>query len=362
MLTNTETADGESAGVTLIAGNTGPYYFRVFQVSSFCSGGTYRLVVSNPTTATPTSTRTPTPTGSPTATGSAATPIPGADRYEPNFDFDRATSIALNVKYTDLNFAPWAGSDPKAPDNDFFKVWVKPGLLVTCETLELGPGVDTNLILYDNNRNGIGGSQDVDRAVGNFASRLSYYVTYEGWLYILIGNEYPIDPPSLGVNYTYDLQCVVGPGPTSTPTNTRVPVPTVPTDTPTPSPIPTDTPTLTPTPPFIQVRALPTATPQGMLSVLVPINLTVYYDLNNDNQPDPGEGVVGISARVIDVTTGQELAHGFTDQFGFASLTVNASGVVRLVVPYLGQSFIIQTAGSSVLLRIAPHDLPTTIP
>jgi hypothetical protein len=99
------------------------------------------------------------------------TPIPGADRYEPNFNFDGATLFALGVKYTNLNFAPWAGSDPNSPDNDFYKVYVKPGLLVTCETLELAPGVDTNLILYDNNTNGIGGSEDIDRAAGNFASR-----------------------------------------------------------------------------------------------------------------------------------------------------------------------------------------------
>jgi len=94
----------------------------------------------------------------------------------------------------------------------------------------------------------------------------------------------------------------------------------------------------------------------------VPINLTVYYDLNNNRAPDPGEGVVGVSARVVDVTTGQELTHGFTDGFGFASLTVNTSGVVRLSVPYLSQTFILQPSGGSIVLRITPYGLPNTIP
>ncbi|HLF25987.1 MAG TPA: hypothetical protein VJG32_06605 [Anaerolineae bacterium] len=315
------------------------------------------MSVDGPLANTPTPTGSPAPTATPTTAGTA---IPGADQHEPNFDFDRATLIALGVEYN-ANFAPWAGGDQTSPDNDFYRVWVKPGILVTCETSELGPGVDPNLILYDNNRNGLGGSQDTDRAGGNFGNRISYYATYQGWMYILIGNEYPIEP-RLGASYTYSLMCSIGLGPTWTPTNTRVPVtpPTpIPTHTPTPSPIP---PTLTPTPPFIQIRQLPTATPIGQRTVMVPINLQVYYDLNNNRTPDPGEGVVGISARVVDVATGRELTHGFTDGDGFASLTVEATGIVRLIVPYLNYSVVIQTTGSAVVLRIAPHNLPGDIP
>jgi len=372
IITDTDQLNGNNAKVTLIAANSGPYYFVVSQLTPVC-GGFYKLTTSPPATVTPTTTASPTPTGSATLTPSptplGATPIPGADRFDnvlppsqPNWTFDFASSIALNVKYTNLNFAPSPSSDQKAPDNDYFKVWVKPGLLVTCETLELAAGADTNLILYDNNRNGIGGNDDIDRGSGNFASRVTYYTTYEGWLYALVGNVSPVDPPSIGATYTYSLQCYLGSGPTLTPSPTRVPVTPSPTHTPTPTPIPSLTPTLSPTPPFIQVRQLPTATPLGQASVLIPLNLTVYYDLNNNGSPDPGEGVVGISARVIDVATGQELTHGFTDEFGFASLTVTASGVVRLVVPYLNYSVLVPTTGSSIALRIAPHDLPETIP
>ena len=348
--------------IDYVPAQTATYYFAIFHQGSNCPpSGTYRLTVSGPLANTPTSTHTPGPTPTPTT---PVTPIPGADRYEPNFNFDGASLLALDVKYANLNFAPWAGSDPNAPDNDFYRVYVKPGLRVTCETLDLAPGVDTNLILYDNNYNGIGGNEDIDRAGGNFASRVTYYVTYEGWLYALVGNVYPIDP-RVAATYTYSFHCYIGSGPTATPTNTRVPVtpPTpIPTNTPTPSLVPTLTPTPTPTPPFIVVNPLPTATPVGQQAIVVPISLVVYYDLNNNRSSDPGEGVVGISARVIDVITGQELQHGFTDVNGFVSLTTQATGIVRLVVPYLSYSVVIQPSGSQITLRIAPSGLPNSIP
>jgi hypothetical protein len=365
IITDAVTTDNNSARVQLQAPNSGPFYFVVSQLTPIC-GGSYNLTVTGPATPTPTATHTATPTGSPTGSPSVTpTGLVGADRFEPNFDFDRAALIALNLAYTNLNFVPWAGSDPNQPDNDFYKLWAKPGELITCETLDLSAYTDTNLIVYDNNRNGIAGNDDINRNEGNLASRVSFYSTYLGWLYILIGNTYPIENPSLAFNFTYTLQCVTGPPPTPTPTNTRIPTtppPTVPTNTPTPSITPSPTPSQTPTQPSIQVRPLPTATPLGQPPVArVPINLQVYYDLNNNRSPDPGEGVIGVSARVVDVTTGQELASGLTDEFGFASFTVEASGVVRLVVPYFNESRLI-TSGASVALRIAPYGIPITIP
>ena len=362
IMTGTKSLSSLSGSVDFVPSSTGTYYFGIYHVASNCPPqGTYRLTVDGPLANTPTPTHTPGPTATPTTPSTA---LPGADRFEPNFTFDNAGLVALNVKYTNLNFVPWSGADPYSRDDDWFKVWVKPGLLVTCETLDLAGGVDTNLILYDNNRNGIGGNDDKDRANGDFSSRLSYYVTYEGYLYLDIGQPFPVDPNYVS-GFGYSLQCMTGTGPTSTPTPTRPPVPTVPTNTPvppTPTTPPTDTPAPTSTPPFIQVRPLPTVTPAGQANVLIPISLQVYYDANDNRAPDPGEGVVGISARVTDVTTGQELQRGFTDEFGYASFTVRASGVVRLSVPYLNYSVIIQPSGSSIALRIAPHDLPESIP
>ena len=84
----------------------------------------------------------------------ATTPVPpspipsGVDRFEPNDEFDQAALIVLNVKYDQLNFAMLTPS-ADGWDNDFFKVRVKPGMLVTCRTSDLSAGTDTNLILYD---------------------------------------------------------------------------------------------------------------------------------------------------------------------------------------------------------------------
>ncbi|HJW83236.1 MAG TPA: hypothetical protein VJ754_02925, partial [Anaerolineae bacterium] len=338
VFTGTKSLGSLSVSIDFVPSSSGTYYFAVFHTASNCPTGTYKLTVDGPATATPTVTPTPGPTSTSTT---AATALPGADRFEPNFGFDNAGLMALNVKYTELNFVPWSGADPYERDNDFYKVWVKPGLLVTCETLDLAAGVDTNLILYDNNRNGIGGNDDKDRANGDFGSRVSYYVTYEGYLYLLIGQ--PFAPlPNEVAGFKYAVECSTGDR--ATPTPTRLPQTLPPTNTPvppTPTPVPTDTPSPTNTPPFIQVRPLPTVTPVGQARVLIPISLQVYYDANNNRAPDPGEGVVGVSARVTDVTTGQELQHSFTDEFGFASLTVSASGVVRLSVPYLNYTVVV---------------------
>ncbi|GEM_PF-1017345 len=147
-------------------------------------------------------------------------PVPSsADRFEPNDDFDQATSIDLNVKYDRLNFAmltPTAGSW----DNDYFKVRVKPGMLVTCHTLDLSPGTDTNLILYDGDRNGINGSDDVNRAAGDLSSSVTYTVQYEGWLYVLVGEGVPRSPAE-AQQATYSLECSTG---AATPPLASVPI------------------------------------------------------------------------------------------------------------------------------------------
>jgi hypothetical protein len=166
--TDTNTLDGYQATVNTMFSSGGSYYFKVLQISGSCSGGTYHLSATGigPTS---TFTRTPTPTKT---VGPSPTPYSGApssDRFEPNNNFDQATTIGLNVVYDNLNFVQWDVNSADW-DNDFFKVRVKPGMLVTCRTLTLKPGTDTNLILYDVNLNGINGSDDVNRAAGDLSS------------------------------------------------------------------------------------------------------------------------------------------------------------------------------------------------
>lgn len=168
----------------------------------------------------PTPTTLPSPTPTPTALPTS-TPLPsplatlnpfqspllptGTDRFEPNNDFDQATPIDLNTKYDQINFAMSAATAGDW-DNDFFKVRIKPGMSLTCRTLGLSAGTDTNLILYDIDRNGIAGQDDVDRTQGDLSSSVTYKATYEGWLYVLVGEGFSRSPAE-AQQATYSLEC-----------------------------------------------------------------------------------------------------------------------------------------------------------
>ena len=350
-----------SATESLVANYNGKMYFRVYQLltAGTCSGGTYNISFTNsPPTVTPSRTPTPTKTVGPSPTPYSG--APDADRFEPNNNFDQATTIGLNVVYPDLNFVQWDVNSTDW-DNDFFKVRVKPGMLVTCRTLNLKPGTDTNLILYDASLNGINGSDDINRAAGDLSSSVSFYITYEGWLYGLVGEGFA-RPLSEQAGTGYSDECTIGTQSTATPGFTPTDLPNVPTRTPIPTETPIPSPTLTPTPPFISVKPLPTATPPGLPTHQVPVSLLTYYDVNGNNKYDPGEGIVGISARVIDLTTGKLLAQGLTDTTGRVSFTVGAPGAVQLVVPYLNRSEIILPSGKAVTIRVSPSELPSAIP
>ncbi len=302
----------------------------------------------------PTSTPTPTPTPTPVPTQAP----PGTpDRFEPNYDFDHAATIATGLAYDNLNFVPLGGA---AEDNDFYKLWVKPGLLYTCETLNLAPGLDTNIILYDASRNGLGGNDDV--TPGDYRSRISYLSTYEGWLYVLVGHGGRF-PYSEVQNSTYSLRCTVEvpglptPAPTATPRPTHTPVPKDWTPTPETfiSPQPTPTPTAQAE---LSVRLLSTPAPPAAEATpaprFVPVTLVVYYDVNNDRAPGAGEGVMGLRVLFYDTLADERVGEGTTDENGRLETTLSVRGGIRISVPYLGVNRIVDGKSASVYIRIPP--------
>lgn len=354
IMTDTNPLDGTYARIEMVATTTGPYYVRVFQYSDYCSGGTYHLNA-NAYSPTPTPTGTPGPTATPTSPPPPGpTSIPGADRFEPNYDFEHAAVIATNVDYANLNFVPWADG---SVDNDFYRIWVKPGLLYTCETFDLGPGVDTNMILYDHEFNVIAGNDDVE--LGDYRSRLSYFSTYEGFLYILVGHGGRI--PIVDVQQsTYSLRCamsVPGTDPTSTPPPTGTPSPGG-TATPPLSPLPTPSTTPTPSGGTLAVRLLATpSAPEtaGTPSLhFTPVDLLVYYDANGDGSPGAGEGVAGMLVLAYDTVSGDQIAQGLTDELGSLQFTAAAQGLIRLSIPYLGVSYLLGEEGATVYVRVPP--------
>jgi len=315
----------------------GYYYIRV--TNKVNTSGTYNMSVQESDAPPADATATP------------ITPSSGIDDCEDNSDFDHACVIAADKSYTFNLVPPFGGTD-----NDYFKIWVKPGFIFECATSDLSPGVDPNMIVYDQNQNGIGGNDDV--TPGDYNSAFSYYASYEGWLYVLVGTG--DRTPSDISNSNYTLLCQrKTPGQDNTPTPTPTPGP------PDATPVPTSPPAATTAPAQdLTVRPMTTPTPPSgppatPAPSFIPINLLVYYDGNDDHQPGAGEGIAGISAQAYEATTNQLLAQGFTDEQGNLEFTVSARGAVRVSVPFFGFSQLVTgEEGASIYLRIPPQTLP----
>ena len=327
---NDDGGGGYASMVAFEATYDGYYYIRVHNKVN--AVGSYNMTVEE--------------IGEP-APGATSTPGPGlnskADPCEENADFSTACVIAANDPKK-FNFVPPYGG----VDNDFFKLWIKPGFNYECATSDLDAGVDPNMIVFTGPSwdNAIGGNDDVEP--GDFNSYFAYYAAYEGWLYILVG--YGDRTPSDIYNSNYTLECKMSkPGvPTAVPT-----VPT--TSTPKPSaPPPSAT-------PFegLTIRQLTTPTPiPGTPSEpsFVIVNLLVYYDANGDGQPGAGEGVRGVAVQAYDVATDGLLAQGVTDEQGHIEFTVTAQGPVRVSVSFFGFSQIV--AGEEAVIRLRVPSRP----
>jgi hypothetical protein len=310
----------------------GYYFVRVTNLVSSDQNDTYDLVVAEINesgTAEPTS-----------------APVEGIDNCENNSSFNNACVIAANESRVFNLVSPFGSG----PDNDYYKIWVKPGLLFECRTSDLSPGVDPNMIVYDQNRNALGGNDDA--TPGDYNSAFSYLATYEGWLYLLVGTG--DRTPSSLLNSNYTLRCDTGVPGQATATS-------VPESTPEPAAEATRTPvraTAVVPAAGLTVRPLTTPTPgvaEPATSRFVPVVLLVYYDANDDRQAGAGEGIPGISAYAYEAATNQLLAQAFTDDVGSLKFTVSASGAVRVDVPFFGFSQSVTGDSASIYLRVPPH-------
>ncbi len=322
------------------------YYYIVVQNNVDSVGG-YNLTLDEITAP---ATETPGPSPTP-----GATPRAEADDCEPNLDFEHACVIPVNETQT-FDFLPVLG---EGPDNDFYKIWVKSGLHFRCETSELAPGVDPNMIIFSGPSwdHAIAGNDDVEE--GNYNSALNYYATYDGWLYVLVGTG-DRTPPDIYDSY-YDLRCEKS---TESFVATSTPQPTAtsgaPEETPTATPTRAESPppTVTPGTQALSIRPVTTPTPPATPAPrFVPVSLLVYYDANDDGQIGAGEGITGISAQAYDVATDELLAQGYTDAQGSLDFTVSAQGPVRITIPFLGFSHLVTGAEASIQVRVPPRSL-----
>ncbi|NCF67200.1 MAG: hypothetical protein GWP61_14590 [Chloroflexi bacterium] len=311
----------------------------------------------------------------PTAT---ATRVGQLDDCEENNSIGTACLIGDGAIKSNMNFVPPQGT---GTDNDFYRLPVKPGVLYTCETTNLSPPNDTNIIFLDHNGNDFNPPLgNDDRALGDPSSLLSWYSTYQGNLYVLVG---PVNPPPYDETplYTYDIVCNgVAATPTPPPTSTVVWVPppstgggpiaptatafVYPTFPPTPTAI--DFADLLPTaipPPVVGFRPLPTATPVTAVVKTTTVQVTVYYDSNFNFTPELTEGIMDVAVELYDNASGDLLAFGYSNEAGVVRFdSIASSGAVRVEVAYLNYSQVVVGASANILLRVEPRPLPSDIP
>ncbi len=301
--------------------------------------------------------------------GPTATDVPlisgQADSYEPNYDFAHATLLAESALIS-ANLVPWAGSDINAPDNDYYRVYVKPSLTISCETSNLGSNADTNMVLYEQGGAVLGGNDDI--AVGNFASKVTTTVHFQGYVYVLIGQVGTV-PPQETPNLTYDLECtftVVTPTPVPAATPTLAPLPGGGPGggvSPSATPVPPPTPVPSGTPAYLDVAALSTPSePTREFPTVSTFDVLVYYDADGDRQFDSGEGVTGMPVEVHDFSLKVLLTRGLTDASGSLRLNGSAYGQFEIRLPYLGVRRVVPANPELIWVRIEALGLPSRLP
>lgn len=339
---------GPNATVAVLVPTTGYYVIEIN--STTLLEGYYELRINNaPATPTPTATITPTPLYTPTP-GLGGEP----DFAEPNYDFKTAYRIAPGSELTGLNFNP--GMDGQQ-DNDFFVMAVRGGIRYSCLTSDLGPNLDTNLIVYHSAGfdDVVGGNDDVDTQSGQINSQVDFTARADADVYILVGYKFPkeVDLRHPGAA-TYTLTCQAGapapPAPVSggaasggaglgiTPRATPVNLLTL------------SQPEATP---------VPTISPIGALTV----DVLMAYDINANGQPDPTEGIQGVSVWLLNAVTGQQLTHGYTDTAGAVRFTIAINDPIRISIPYLGETQEFKsTSPAQWILLIPAAKAPGIIP
>ncbi len=96
---------------------------------------------------------------------------------------------------------------------------------------------------------------------------------------------------------------------------------------------------------------------------VIAVSLVIAYDENGNNAVDPAEGVRAIPVRLVDVTTNQVIADGFTDARGYVHLDIIHDAPTRLVVPYFGKSWDVSARGDNTFtLLLDAANQPGLIP
>lgn len=291
--------------VIFTAVSEGLYLVKVERATVYTGG--YDLLV---TAVSPTSTPTMLPTMTPTPTGTplpSPTPVVQPDTAEPNNTPATAHAITPGSKGS---YSIGQG------DVDYFTFIAKAGNRYSCETIT--NQVDTWLVVSADSA--VITSSD-DRSPGRIDSYVQWQATTEQLVILELSGR----GGSMG---GYELVCQIA-----------VPPPPIPGAT-----LPIATAVVSSTTSIIETAvltnshhlpltlhqrgALPPADP-----TFTPVRLTVYYDLNGDRAPSPGEGIPNVSVLAVSAG-GQRIAQVFTNLEGEAVFNATAD-IARLVVPFV---------------------------
>jgi hypothetical protein len=91
------------------------------------------------------------------------------------------------------------------------------------------------------------------------------------------------------------------------------------------------------------------------------IQLVVYYDSNNDQEPSPGEGIPTVSVLAVDAN-GQHLARVFTNAGGEAIFNTTDNRIDRLVVPFVSDWSVRVKPGQPESLGLPAVQIPVFLP
>ena len=119
----------------------------------------------------------------------------------------------------------------------------------------------------------------------------------------------------------------------------------------------------------VLISAPPTAlpSPTAMPPSLISLSVQVSYDANASDTADLGEGVRGVSVRVVNATTGELLQSGLTDERGALRFQIISYDEVAASIPLLARTLNLRPAQGhtleqtwTILLPAANH--PAVIP
>jgi hypothetical protein len=110
---------------------------------------------------------------------------------------------------------------------------------------------------------------------------------------------------------------------------------------------------------------IPSPTPQP--TSLIQLVVQVAYDRNASGMADLGEGVQGVSVRVVNSATGELLNSGFTDASGSVRFQVVSKDAIVASIPLLGEIFTVRPTLGRTLnqtwdVLLDPANQPAVIP